>query len=355
MNAFLALAVMILGAALLVALPLAPAVVELRRKSDAEPLRVVHEHAGEIRYFADGFRQYVGALEPVIQRSAESGRASPGSMRDGTRYLVLGSSSESFLQPAKERGSCDVLIAAANDLRLPAGVSFAKDIFAKGNVFGEAGNQYRSIFGEQNIHLSASSVVLRWTHANAKFTADQGCTLYGRVSSNRCLRLAVDCAFSRLNAPRIELGHTGHAEANAVAAFLPQPSNQPIPERQLLDGDFKLHEGQVFHGNLIVRGKLRIGRGARIYGSVKSGKDLQVEEDVAVSGSLMSARNMSIGRNCSIHGPVIAERKIAVRTGSQCGAAESPTTVSAPRIVVEEGSVVFGTLWAREAGCVVAK
>ena len=31
-----------------------------------------------------------------------------------------------------------------------------------------------------------------------------------------------------------------------------------------------------------------------------------------------------------------------------------PTTVSAPRIAINEGAVVFGTLWARERGEVVA-
>jgi hypothetical protein len=34
---------------------------------------------------------------------------------------------------------------------------------------------------------------------------------------------------------------------------------------------------------------------------------------------------------------------------------ERPTTVSAPWIQVEEGAVVFGTLWAREDGKVVAR
>jgi len=38
----------------------------------------------------------------------------------------------------------------------------------------------------------------------------------------------------------------------------------------------------------------------------------------------------------------------------QCGSAEHPTTVSAPSIEIEEGVLVFGTLWARDYGQVVA-
>jgi hypothetical protein len=51
---------------------------------------------------------------------------------------------------------------------------------------------------------------------------------------------------------------------------------------------------------------------------------------------------------------VIAERELAIASGSQCGTFEHPTTVSAPKIEIEEGVAVFGTLWARDQGQVVA-
>jgi len=76
---------------------------------------------------------------------------------------------------------------------------------------------------------------------------------------------------------------------------------------------------------------------------------------VLVEGSLISARKMRIGQNCTLHGPVVAERELAIAGGTRCGTREFPTTVSAPRIEVEEGVVVFGTLWAREHGEVVAQ
>jgi cytoskeletal protein CcmA (bactofilin family) len=72
-----------------------------------------------------------------------------------------------------------------------------------------------------------------------------------------------------------------------------------------------------------------------------------------VEGSLISARKMRIGPHCVIHGPVVAERELAIATGVRCGTREHPTTVSAPSIEVEEGVLVFGTLWARESGQVV--
>jgi hypothetical protein len=39
-----------------------------------------------------------------------------------------------------------------------------------------------------------------------------------------------------------------------------------------------------------------------------------------------------------------------IQKGTRCGTLQNPTTVSAPNIQVEEGVVVFGTLWARDQG-----
>jgi len=69
-----------------------------------------------------------------------------------------------------------------------------------------------------------------------------------------------------------------------------------------------------------------------------------LEEGVSIEGSLISATRMHVGPQCSIHGPVIAERGVYIATGTRCGSLEHPTTVSAPRIKVEEGVTVFGTL-----------
>ena len=80
-----------------------------------------------------------------------------------------------------------------------------------------------------------------------------------------------------------------------------------------------------------------------------------LEDRVTVEGSVISAERMLIGRNCVVHGPVIAERKMVIRTGTHCGDPQEATTVSSPEIEVEEGVLIFGTLWARQSGTVVGR
>jgi cytoskeletal protein CcmA (bactofilin family) len=354
-NPYLAVAALVFVVSLMFMLPLVPALVELRRKSDALPLNVIQQHAGEIRHFANSFRTYIKGLEPIMQRCVASGTTDTGTLPDGEEYVVLGRVDEPLMLALQQRDAVrPVVIAAGVDLIVPAESTFSRDIYSGGQLEGGDKNSYRAILGEQDVRLGGASRVLRWVHAAGEFTAGLGCKLYGRVSSDSLIRLHSDCSFLRLNAPRIEIGK---ADTNGDA----EPPNSSVPadpvlgtsQRFLHDGDFEVPAGQVINRDIVIRGKLRIRTGARIWGSVKSEKDMVLEDGVSVEGSLISASKMRIGPHCAIHGPVIAERELAIAPGTRCGTLEHPTTVSAPQIEVEEGVVVFGTLWARERGRVV--
>jgi cytoskeletal protein CcmA (bactofilin family) len=352
-NPYLAVAALVCTVGLMFVLPLIPALVELRRKSDALPLRVVQQNAGEIRYFSDSFRAYINGLEPIMQGCVAAGTTATGALPDGEEYVVLGRVDEALVLALQQRDTTHLVMGSDVDLILPADARFSKDIYAGGQFIGGIKNSFRAILGEKNVHLGASSRVLRWVHAVGEFTADAGCGLDGRISSDSLIRLQTDCGFRRLNAPRIETGII------AVNPEAPLPQFQSLassgrPPRFLHDGDFEVQAGQVIVGDILIRGKLHIRSGARICGSVKSVEDAVIASGVAVEGSLISAQKMRIGQHCAIHGPVIAERELAIASGSQCGTFEHPTTVSAPKIEIEEGVAVFGTLWARDQGQVVA-
>jgi cytoskeletal protein CcmA (bactofilin family) len=354
-NSFISVAALVLVAGLMFMLPLIPAFVELRRKSDALPLSVVQQNAGEIRHFANSFRSYIRCLEPIMQRCVDSGTTETGTLSDGEKYIVLGRADEPFLRTLEQRASMyPDLIVAGVDLIVPSHATFSKDIYAARQFEGGEKANYRAIRGEQDVHLGAASRVLRWVHAVGEFTAEFGCALYGRVSSDLLIRLHAGCSFLRMNAPRIEIGHAAsNADATRIGNVTSDEGSRRF-QRFLHDGDFEVLAGQVVNSNLVICGNLRIRSGARVRGSVKSVKDMVIEDGVSVEGSLISARKMRIGAHCAVHGPVIAERELTIAAGTHCGTHEFPTTVSAPEVEVQEGVVVFGTLWARERGQVRA-
>jgi len=354
-NPYLAVAVLVFTVSLMLALPLVPAMVELRRRSDARPLNVDQQNAGEIRHFAHGFRAHIKELEPTILRCVGEGINTTCTLSDGEEYVVLGRVDEPLLIALRERDAIHpVVIAAGVDVIVPPEGTFSRDIYAGGDFTGGEKNNYRAIFCDREVHLGAASRVMRWAHAIGKFTAEAGCLLYGRTSSDSVLRLHPDCIFLRLNAPRIEFGPAAISADENSHSHTPANLAPRKPSRFLHDGDFEVPAGQVLYTDIIIRGKLRICSGARICGSVKSIEEMVIEDGVAVEGSLISAQKMRIGSRCAIHGPVVAERELAIASGARFGTLEHPTTVTSPEIEVAEGVVVFGTLWARDRGLVVA-
>jgi len=350
-SSFFAVVGLILLTSALWLLPLVPALAELHRKSDASPLSVIQQHTGEIRFFADGFRAYMKSLEPVLRECVSSGTHASGTMPDGSEYLVLGRGEEALFLPLREQNEFrPVMIVSGSDLLLPPETNFSKDIYSAGSVIGGTKSRYRAILADHDVRLGPDSSVMRWVHAAGEFSADSGCSLCGRVSSDTGIRLSEECSFLRLNAPHIVIG----SEADSSPATPQISADEPTPQRLFHDGDFEIRAGEVFEGNLVVRGRLRIGTAARVRGSVKSEKEMVLEPYVSVEGSLISASIMQIGADCRIRGPVIAERVMLIRKNTHCGTLANPTTVSAPDIQVERGVVVFGTLWARELGQVVA-
>lgn len=355
MTTYLAFAALLGVVSLMLILPVVPAFVELLRKSDAVPLSVVPENAGEIRHFANSFRTFIRKLEPTLQQCIALRTTPTGTLADGTDYLVLSHADDTPVFLDSQNSVRRLVIAVGVDLTVRPEISFSNDIYARGQLLGGEKNTYRAILGERDVQLGRYSRVMRWVHSGGDLNAEHGCRLYGRASSDCVLRLRSRCSFARLNAPRIQIGQAENNDLAQPESDLGASTGSVMPRRYLQDGDFAIRPGQVIRGNIVIRGRLRIGFGARVFGSVKGGRDVVLERNVLVEGSLVGADKVHIGPGCSVHGPVVAEREMFIASGTRCGSLQKPTTVSAPRITVEEGVVVFGTLWARESGQVVAK
>lgn len=351
MNPVFATVLLVLLAGILFTLPLLPALTELRLKHDAQPLNMIQQHTGEIRHFSYGFRSYIADLLEPLRECVASGTTAHGTMPDGDQYLLLGRNDDTRLVSAKGKtATCQSVVAAGMDVVLPDGITFAKEVYAAGKFTGGEKNVFRALLGEKDIHLGRASTVIRWAHAAGAFRAERDCNLYGRISSDREIQLESGCAFHRLNAPRIVLGNSYAEEADIGAETAPTS----LPGgRRLVDEDLEIQIGEIVSANIVTRGRLHIGAGARVLGSVKSHEHMALEAGVHVEGSLISASTMHIGPDCRIAGPVIAEREIAIEAGTRCGSVRAPTTVSAPTIKIADGVTVFGTIWARTEGQVV--
>ncbi len=346
---YMALLLTVVGTLLVV--PLLPAINELRQKTDVEPLNVIQQHAGEIRHFAQSFASVITQLEPALERSRVGGDMCRGVLPDGSPYVILGKADQ--LPELSRKGDlsyCPYVIAFSNSVSSPGYLNFERELYARGDFSGGEQSHYRAVLATSNVRFGRRSTVLRWAHAGSELVADGQCELYGRISAEHRIQLSPGCGFLRLNAPRIDIGRDpGDIGPGRISRESPLSLQTP---RLLYDGDVTIETGEVVRANLVTRGKLQLRPGARVIGSVKSNKDLIIENEAIVEGSVICAERMIVGSRCTLHGPVIAERSITLYDGTVCGDLESPTTVSSPEIEVQEGVVVFGTLWARHSGTV---
>lgn len=339
---------------LLLLLPLMPAFLELILKTDDAPLNVIPQNAGDVRSFAEGFRNYLSSVQPQIDHCALTGSDAAIETPDGDFCLVLAQTNAPHDLGIDEKNICSMVIAAVDDLALPPETIFKKDIYAKQRLRGGAQDQYRAILCESEVSLAESSVVMRWVHAVGPIHCEANCRLYGRISSEQSIQLSAGCLFTRLNADRIAIGASWIEQIPPAWSAAVRKANAEVTERMLCDGDLYILPGDIVDKHLVVRGELRIGAGARVLGNIKAEKAILLEPGVTVCGSLISSAVLTIGRGCRVRGPVIAERAVQIDFGTRAGTPDAPTTVSAPIIEVSEGVVIFGSLWARDHGSVVA-
>jgi cytoskeletal protein CcmA (bactofilin family) len=322
------------------ALPLGPALLELRRSRDAAALPIRCDD-DNICNFAETFRAYCRVhLERATQQPA---------LRDCPAVLLHKGEFHPFRKAENETVRGVVLCSA--DLTLGQGIVFSDDIYSAGTLIAGSRNVFRSVLGEQDLCLGENNQVLRWLHAGGSISLGSNCRLHGRASAEFIIYLRPGCTFRRMHAPVIaavgdELERKPSRHRSVPFVFGAGMSR--FPSR--LDGFFYLPAGATHEGSVIARGKAFLGASSHLEGNLKSRRDLRVSEQVEVQGSLVSASEIYVAENSFVRGPIIAERQVVIRAGAQIGSPECLTTISAPRICLEAGAVVHGTVWARESG-----
>lgn len=340
-------------------LPLLPALVEWRTRRDAQPLKVVRDYDGNIKHFANRFRQFLSEqFAELAQAAGTTTVPRNGRLATGDRYQLVGADGKpSISQQERAAQAIDQLVLGTAALELGQGVLYEKEVFAAGAIRTGSGNSFRALLARGDIVLGEQCDVLRWAHSDTRFTASRGGRLFGRVSANLELVLHGETRFGRMYAPIIRFG-------DAMPAPLAQPASRKVLERPaaLLDdaagrwlagGDLELPEACFHQGSLVARGSMTVGTHAMVEGSIKCHGDLHIGAGARIDGALVCSGNMFIGPGCTIRGPLVSEKTIEIDAGTVLGSDNAETTVTAVEIRVHAGVVAHGTVWARELGYVI--
>lgn len=319
----------------LFSLPVVPAIIELKRKSDVWPLGIDQTHSGVTRRFADRFRDYLADLEAgeganlmqhIDRRGIAQEAASTGPRVSEPRVLI-----------------------ADETCVLPDAFQFGGEIYGRQDLVTGRENRIRAALAEGEIQFGRGTTLLRWAHAKRiKVAAD--CRIMGRLSAEESIECAQGGLFHRINARVIRFGEREAWPAESDR-FEPVWSG----ERVFHQGDLSVRPNSVVEADLIVHGDLEIGGGAVVRGSAKSLGDMKLGEGARVHGALICMGRLTVGRDCAVLGPVVSETMVALGGNVRVGADGHPSTVTAPEIRIAAGVVAHGSVWAREQGVVLGE
>jgi len=327
----------------LLALPMAPAFLELYVRRDTGPVPVKNR-TEKVADFAQDFRELLQDRSGAAQQIPVYGTA-----------MVL--DKDSFLDE---------------------GVFFADPIYAKGRLTGGGNNVFSAIFCEKDVDLGKNAKVLSWVHAQGVVIVPPASTVYGRLSAGEQVELGSRCSFERVHAPIVTVVGGAEAEryesetgeccskihlvlrhgSEAAPAEAEAPVWNPAPhsilervtDRLLAEEDFVLQAATDFRKNVVASRRVHLGEGSHAIGNLKSKSDMVLEQNVHVEGCLVSEADLRIGPGCLVMGPVLSDGDLIIESGTQIGTLDHPTTVRAPRIHIAPGVTLHGSLWAREFG-----
>lgn len=326
--------------ALLCTLPFVPAFREWLRPTDHAALRVLTDYTNDVDHFARRLRADADAAlgrGPATGYEVFDAVASPVQAMDwqaATRRLL-----------------------AREAIATRAAIRSTQPLYVDGSLRAGGGSAFTAVFAAGDLRLGAGSEISDWAHAEGAIDIGPDSGLQRRASAGTVIRLGPGSRFERLQAPDMRFG----AETPPPAAMAGQPAGSfadiPGAVRQtdalyLVQGDCSLPAGRAYRGSLIVRGRLTVGEGSTIVGDVKSRDGLRLGVGATVQGALTCGRGVHLSAGAWVRGPLVSEGDVLIEAGARVGHAGQPTTVSARNIIVDEGVVVHGCVWAHELGMV---
>jgi predicted acyltransferase (DUF342 family) len=334
----------------LFAVPLLPAILELKRPRDSARLRL-SDQSGRVTKAAVQFRERISPLVPLLRTAAVDRLTHVVTLPSGQGVLLVGDPESPRISASNGRLEGEDTTLFAHPVDLPEGTIFPGDLYGVAAVRCGADCSVGAIYSEGNLHLGERSTIIRWAHSRGSVFIATHSELRGRTSAGQFLALSPGSLFRCLQAPVIFAG------AGGIASDCHELS-PPITERGHGRRRRRISGSGILQGHcvddVVTTSDLHVRAEAVIEGDLKSGRTLTVERGAQLWGSVVSAGDLVIGRDCRVQGPVVAESELILGTGSSVGRPNRLTSVCAPFIRIHPGVVVHGTVSARESGEVLA-
>lgn len=209
------------------------------------------------------------------------------------------------------------------------------------------------------VHIGTLTVAgcpagLKSLHAQALSLANRLSTGV-KLTANTTAIIAPGAIFQVLQAPLILAGTAPHPP-KLKAAIKPAgtvigATHYPAQEWWRASGDAQVEAGFAIEGDILVKGDLIIRRDARVNGSVKASGTVSIEDGGHIHGNVVATR-VTLGPGVSVRGCILADDAVLLDEGVVVGAPDCPATIVSKTVVLNAGSRVYGGICASDRACV---
>ena len=202
----------------------------------------------------------------------------------------------------------------------------AQPVYVEGSLSAGGESSFSALYATGDITLGARSEISDWAHADGVLSLGANSIALRRISAGAAIELGNEAWFERL-----------HAGARAAD-----------------QDDIALLAQKAYRGSLIVKGFLTIGHGTTVNGDIKARRGISIGRGASVQGAVTCEKRVYVFQDAYVAGPLISESDVLIGASAVIGQLDAQTTVSASNIIVEDGVVVHGAVWAHEIGMVKA-
>lgn len=182
-------------------------------------------------------------------------------------------------------------------------------------------------------------------------------TTSAKLSASRDAWVCEGSSFQVLQAPVIRAGAIALVQIEREPSVL-TPGTVLNAEYHELQGWWRadasalvLASTRVTH-DIVSSGDVTLEPGSFVTGSIKAKGSVELKSGARVQGNIV-AHSVALGPSSSVGGCVLADVFASVGAGATVGAANAPATLSAPVVTLTQGACVFGGIYARTQATVL--
>lgn len=241
-------------------------------------------------------------------------------------------------------------------VQTPAGLRSGAKILSLTEATAGAGSRLVEIHALGPLTLGEGTRILWWASGET-VRVGLNAVLTGKITGAREIRLRGGSLFHLLEAPTIRFGEW--EPARELRSYHRQAPREPIPgqvswekttRRRICKGEVRIADLMELDSDLIVHGRLVVGEGTLIRGSVKATAGIELKRNCVILGSLISPGSIRIEPECHVRGPIVSEDTLVLEAGVRIGEPERRTTTIGRRILVRGPCRAHGLVRAWKLG-----